>query len=1362
RGVCWNTTGTPTTSDSKTTDGSGTGVFTSSMTGLSGSTTYYVRAYATNSYGTSYGNQETFTTLCGTISAFPYSQNFDSWTTSSPAVACTGDGTVTLEECWTNVTGDDIDWDIFTGSTGSGSTGPTADHTSGSGNYLYTEASGPCSGTGFITSPTFDLTSLSDATLTFWYSMYGSDMGTLSVQVSTNGGTSWSGDVWTLSGDQGTAWLQATVDLTPYISSNNLVIRWTGAEGSGYRSDMAIDDVSLDGTVAPVCTYPTTQASAFTASPSTTSINVGWTSGNGDAVLVVAKDGSAVNQDPADGTVYTANPAFGSGSQIGTGNYVVYDGAGTSVNVTGLTSGNTYYFAIYEYSSTGNCYLTSALTGNSTTTVTPPSISTVSPDNFFADKGATLTITGSDLGDLTTSVTLGGITGNVTSNNGSTLVVDFPAGHYTNSTLTVSTGVNPDATSTVTVNTRNVIPVGGGTDYHATIQDALDGLFDWFGTNVFSTNTTGYLAGTKTIEVYNGTYTDVVTPNVNLETSTSENLIIQNASGQQPVINASGNTNAFYIGALDYVTISGFTAYSSTDALIYTEGDSNTISMNKLYGSTAGAGIILNNAASTTVQNNLIYNNNTFGIRLISSNNAVVKNNTVANNGHEAKAPPLPGVYTPAQLYVESGTGVSAENNIFYAKSGSNVFTLVTESGITVSSDYNTYYKNGNTSLVFYNGTTYADLAAWSGNGAGANDLEGDPLFVNAGTDFHIQSTNGSYPYPAEWPPEASASAWNNDASTSPALDTGNPSDSYSNETVSGGRINQGAYGNTAQASKSAGIVWDGSENIDWQTLNNWTPNTALPTATDDIIIPDGCPNYPVIDDGTTTAVCNNLTIAANANVTIAANGQMTVSGSITNNRGAAGLIIKSDASGDGSLIVNNTPEATVERFVSGNQWHMMFPTLSSVPTSTFTTEGSDVNYNFYSYNEPNEDYWTSTTVYGTSGWTSEVGATNIRTDKGYLFNRYNMGDKTFVQTGGNLSAAAKTFDVSYNISTITIENGANSDRTYYDGWNLAGNPYTSAVDWDQITLNGIESGVYYFDGTNYKYFMQAGDGTQNPPYDVGISLNGGSQFIPSGQGFMVKVSGAGTTTFTIPISAKAHNDQTYWKSNTNQIPNFIKLNIEKDGYTDETVIRTLPVDVTENHDAKYDAYKMFAWDNSKPQIFSFNDNQSAVYAINSLPEITENKVIPLGIYIGTAGEYSINNLENNFEGFDIYLHDILQDKYTLLTDNSLYTFDSEIGTILSRFELVFEKSISNINDLKNNVLLYPNPNKGSFYLSINNAVNNFRVEITNVTGQLIYQNKFYGNTTKEIKLDHVSDGIYFVKIIFDNNKTVNKKIVLE
>jgi len=62
RGVCWGTNENPTISNSKTTAGTGMGSFSASITGLKGSTTYYVRAYAINSAGTSYGDQKTFTT----------------------------------------------------------------------------------------------------------------------------------------------------------------------------------------------------------------------------------------------------------------------------------------------------------------------------------------------------------------------------------------------------------------------------------------------------------------------------------------------------------------------------------------------------------------------------------------------------------------------------------------------------------------------------------------------------------------------------------------------------------------------------------------------------------------------------------------------------------------------------------------------------------------------------------------------------------------------------------------------------------------------------------------------------------------------------------------------------------------------------------------------------------------------------------------------------------------------------------------------------------------------------------------------------------------------------------------------------
>jgi len=80
RGVCWSTSQNPTIANSKTTDGTGIGIYASSITGLTQLTTYYVRAYATNSAGTGYGNQLSFTTAAamptiGLLAWYPFNNN---------------------------------------------------------------------------------------------------------------------------------------------------------------------------------------------------------------------------------------------------------------------------------------------------------------------------------------------------------------------------------------------------------------------------------------------------------------------------------------------------------------------------------------------------------------------------------------------------------------------------------------------------------------------------------------------------------------------------------------------------------------------------------------------------------------------------------------------------------------------------------------------------------------------------------------------------------------------------------------------------------------------------------------------------------------------------------------------------------------------------------------------------------------------------------------------------------------------------------------------------------------------------------------------------------------------------------------
>ncbi|KEY18799.1 T9SS sorting signal type C domain-containing protein [Kaistella antarctica] len=135
--------------------------------------------------------------------------------------------------------------------------------------------------------------------------------------------------------------------------ANLLTIVPTDIDGQARttKPDIGADEFSISSTVA---IEPTAQSTLLKFTNITAnSFNINWTKGNGANRIVVIRSGSAVNAAPVDGTAYTANPIFGSGSQIGTGNYVVYAGTANAVSVTGLSGATTYYVSVYEYNGTG-------------------------------------------------------------------------------------------------------------------------------------------------------------------------------------------------------------------------------------------------------------------------------------------------------------------------------------------------------------------------------------------------------------------------------------------------------------------------------------------------------------------------------------------------------------------------------------------------------------------------------------------------------------------------------------------------------------------------------------------------------------------------------------------------------------------------------------------------------------------------------------------------------------------------------------------------------------------------------------------------------------------------------------------------
>ncbi|WP_397362438.1 LamG-like jellyroll fold domain-containing protein [Olleya sp. R77988] len=171
-------------------------------------------------------------TCSSTVSSFPYTEGFES-----------GLG------AWTQSTTDNFDWTRNSNGTPSSNTGPS---TANGGNwYLFTESSGNYNNTSNLISPCFDLTGATSTQFSFYYHMYGSNMGTLNVDLSTNNGLTFPTNLWSQTGQvqtsNGAAWTLVNIDLSAY-TGQTISIRISGITGSNYRSDMAIDDISITAT----------------------------------------------------------------------------------------------------------------------------------------------------------------------------------------------------------------------------------------------------------------------------------------------------------------------------------------------------------------------------------------------------------------------------------------------------------------------------------------------------------------------------------------------------------------------------------------------------------------------------------------------------------------------------------------------------------------------------------------------------------------------------------------------------------------------------------------------------------------------------------------------------------------------------------------------------------------------------------------------------------------------------------------------------------------------------------------------------------------------------------------------------------
>ncbi len=683
------------------------------------------------------------------ITSFPFVDNFETNSNiSSPSC-----GSIYPVSGWTNVSGATNGWAPHSGGTTSSNTGPTGDHTSGTGIYLYTETScGSGSYVAKIESPCLDLSSLSAPVLEFWYHMHGSAMGTLDFEIWYGG--QWI-NIWSKSGDQGNMWKKAIVNLIPYKGVTKL--RIIGTRGTSYTSDMSIDDIKIwvppanDAGITAL-NYPISPAISGTlpvytsfrnfGSSNLTSVDLNWQI-------------NGVNQTPVSWTGLL--PPMTSADSILLGNYAFTAGAPTIKLWTSSPNGAADAIAINDTLQTSvvvcDGYLHGSYTVGTPTSDFADIVSAVSAlNNCGIDSTVVFNIAP---GTYTGQASLGLVNG---VSDTSTITFQSATGNpadvimqYTSGGSSDSYVFKLDGAQYVTI--KNMTIKNLGTTYSYAIFLTNGANYNTIDGNIVRSGITTYY-NSRAIIFYSGRN----------EYNTVINNDIGNAYyalymyGVNTSTKARGNRiennnihNFYYYGLVSYyqdsVTIMGNYIHDGVNTNyygIYAYYNSNgaRIINNKIvfsptsyaygiycYGlnySAAGADtcIIANNMISVTNGSGSIY-----GLYISNGINSKIVFNSVNITGGSSNA---------RALYQTSGSGgLIIENNNLVNTNGGYALYVNTAAGVS-SCDYNNIYTTGS-KYAYWGG----DLPSLSGlqlsSSDNAHSINVDPSFVS-NIDLHASA----------------------------------------------------------------------------------------------------------------------------------------------------------------------------------------------------------------------------------------------------------------------------------------------------------------------------------------------------------------------------------------------------------------------------------------------------------------------------------------------------------------------------------------------------------------------------------------------------------------------------------------------
>ncbi len=333
--------------------------------------------------------------------------------------------------------------------------------------------------------------------------------------------------------------------------------------------------------------------------------------------------------------------------------------------------------------------------------------------------------------------------------------------------------------------------------------------------------------------------------------------------------------------------------------------------------------------------------------------------------------------------------------------------------------------------------------------------------------------------------------------------------------------------------------------------------------------------------------------------ITVSTGTDVTVETGTTLDIGSGNLLLKDDLSTSpsflekGSLTFSGGGQAYVEQYLSQDSWHIVSPSVSN------EVNGAYMWMYMYNYTE------------ATNTWTvmNQPTTQPLNAGQGYFIWSYSTDPNgTFPASPDSvvLNGLLNKADVGLALS--------NTDASPKSGWNLLGNPYPCAIDWNSNWAStNVGPTVYLYD--------DAGTGNyQTWNWNSGLGTNGKTNGnIAAGQGFWVRAADTTgvATSLTVPQGERLHSSQAFLK---NSWDNLLRLQTIGENGSDETLI-CFSEEASTGFDTGLDAWHIMGNDDA-PSLYSVLGNDS--YAVNFLPSIEEMQAVPVSFMALQEGSYTI------------------------------------------------------------------------------------------------------------------------------------------